>query len=486
MEVQHKIDFEVCPTPVLLVSPEGKILQTNKRLDKLFGYEVGELKGQAVELLVPEETQKHHVNLRDEYFKSLTTRQMGSGRDLHGIQKNGTMIPIEVGLDHLEIDGKMMVIVSVLDIRERKNSEAMIRRAINAASSGMIWINSKGKIELINDAALKMFGYFADELIGQSIEVLVPEQFRNKHVSYRVHYQKNQETRKMARGQDLFGQRKDGTKFPVEVGLTPIHEADDQATMATINDITDRKNKEFHIDQKNQYLERLNNELLQFAYSASHDLKAPLASITGLLGCCKSDLEDGDVKETIKNIDTCANLTSRLASRIEDMLTLAKSDMISGTFEDTIVKDHVDSVWSALETSHVQLETDFQHEDPIQTVPVRFSTIIENLLSNAIKFRDETKDQCIVTIRTRCDQNHLLITIEDNGIGIPIELRDKVFEVFQRAANTRKSGSGIGLSLVKKNVIHLGGMIELESKNGNTIFLVRLPQSESIKGVTED
>lgn len=476
---QHKLEFDACPTPIILVTQEGVIAQTNRRLDELFGYTVGELVGQQVEALVPAESREGHPDLRRAFFHVPTTRRMGTGRDLHGVRKDGEMIPVEIGLDPIHVEGEPMVLVSVLDIRERKHSEEMIRRALNAASSAMIQVGGEGKIELVNTAALQMFGYDKEEMLGQSIELLVPQQFRRKHSVYRTSYHNNRETRRMGIGRDLYGIHKNGSEFPVEIGLTPIDGSDGQSTMATINDISDRKSKELSLAQKSEQLERLNVELLQFAYSASHDLKAPLASIAGLLSYCMMDLNSGDYSEVGANLEKCKALADRLATRIEAMLTLAKSDDIAQSFERLNISQQVEAVWKSLETHGVQLGCNYEHDIPFHTVPVRFLAIVENLMSNAIKFRDPEQKEQVVTVMTKTENKMFHMSIHDNGVGIPAEHHDKIFHVFQRIANTNEPGSGLGLALVKKNVLIMGGTITFTSEPGNTVFSFSLPLQQS-------
>lgn len=476
VESQYKIDLEICPTPVILVSCTGTIVRTNKRCDTLFGYGRGELSGQFVEALVPEESRAEHPILRDAFFQVPTTRRMGTGRDLHGIRKDGTMIPIEIGLDPIEFDGQQMVMVSVLDIRERKNNEETIRRALNAAATAMIQVNRVGEIELVNVNAARMFGYELEEMVGQAIEILVPSEARAKHRVYRASYQNDREARSMGSGRDLFGVRKDGSEFPVEIGLTPISEDEHGATMATIIDVTDRKNRERSIEQKNRQLALLNEELLQFAYSASHDLKAPLASITGLLRFCKVDIESGNVSEALMNIDRCEELASRLLERIESMLSIAKSEMVSADWKAVDVAEAVGTAWDALEAPDMALETHFGHEGEFRTVPIRFTAILENLLTNAVKFRKSVAERGSVTIKTWTDRTDFYMTVEDDGIGVPTEMRDKIFNLFQRASKSTHPGSGVGLALVRKNATRLGGVVELEEDESSTRFIVCLPQ----------
>lgn len=475
-EGQYKIDLEICPMPILLVARSGKIVRTNKRLESLFGYQHGALLGKSVDLLVPEEFRPAHPDLRDAYFEVPTNRRMGTGRDLYGVRQDGEMIPVEIGLDPLEFDGEMMVMVSILDISERKKNEAMILRALNAASSAMIQVSEHGIIELVNESATSLFGYEIDEMLGEPIEILVPERYRRKHTVYRTSYQATRDARRMGDGRELFGVRKDGSEFPVEIGLTPIHEADGKSTMCTIIDVTDRKAKERFIAAKNQQLESLNQDLVQFAYSASHDLKAPLASIAGLLSYAEADLAAGDMEEVQSNLTRSRELADRLAKRIEDMLQLARSDMVMDDWVEIDIDQRIRTAWAALSTDNSKLTTKYRHADRFWSIPVRLDAIIENLMSNAVKYRDKSRKECVVSVETWNEQEHFILSIADNGIGIPAEHRDRIFKLFQRVSDTDHPGSGLGLAITKKNVTQLGGTIAVDCDSGMTTFRVTLPQ----------
>ena len=476
---EYQIALEVCPTPLMLVSREGRIVLSNRRFDCLFGYEPGELLDQPVDILVPEEIRAFHPELREAFFEVPTSRSMGTGRDLFGARKDGEMIPVEIGLDPIDQGGESLVMVSVLDIRQRKLDEAKVRRAIDAASSAMVMINEHGKIELVNQQTEVMFGYQAQDLIGEQIEMLVPARYRRKHTVYRTSYQNTRDRRAMGRGRDLYGLAKDGTEFPVEIGLTPIDGAQGRLIMATVIDITERKLSESSIQQKNDELQQLNNDLKEFAYSASHDLKAPLTSITGILTFCESDLAAGDFDEVRANLERARALAERLSGRIEAMLSLARVDSIGAEESDVVLGDAVSDIWLALKNAsrqEVVLTTDFRHCDPVRSVPARLFVILENLLSNAIKYRDRTKPESRVHVESWDEGDSIYISVQDNGIGIPVAFHDKVFDLFQRIADTDKPGSGLGLALVRKNVLRLGGNITVQSTAEGTVFTVSLPR----------
>lgn len=471
----YKVDLEVCPIPLLLVAGTGAIVKTNDRLEALFGYERGELVGQPIEVLVPESIRLDHVALRDNFFQSPTKRSMGTGRDLHGVRKDGTKLPVEVGLEPIRFNDQQMIMVSVIDIRERKNAQATLRQALDAASSAMIQINADSVIELVNRQAGLLFGYEPKEMLGQPIELVIPARYHEAHIGYRNSYQASREARPMGSGRDLYGLKKDGSEFPVEIGLTPVHESAGKSTMATVIDITKRVQRSKEIQRKNEQLRRLNTELLEFAYSASHDLKAPLASMQGLLGICETDLDANDLEEVRTNIERSRALAQRLAGRVEDILKLAKSDGEVGDWQEVAIEQHITDAWQALPNDQVRFELSMQHESRLCTVPSRLDTILENLLSNAIRYQRPAEPQKRVTVTTADVGENLILSVEDNGIGIPPEHHQTIFRLFHRLSDGNTEGTGLGLPLARKNVLLLGGTLEVQSGNGTTAFIVTLP-----------
>ena len=485
---EYRIALDICPTPLMLVSHLGDIILCNQRFAQLFGYQDGELHGQMVEVLVPEEIRKFHPELRQAFFEVPTNRKMGTGRDLQGLHKDGSMIPVEIGLDPVASGADSPVMVSVLDIRERKAGEAKIRRAINAAASAMVMIDEQGKIELVNEPATRMFGYEEQALIGSKIETLIPERYHRKHSVYRASYQSVRNRREMGAGRELFGRKEDGTEFPVEIGLTPLDGADGRLIMATIIDVTERRENEINTRLKNEELQRLNDELGAFAYSASHDLKAPLSSIAGILDLMAEDLENGDLEETRDNIERARKLARRLSARIEGMLSLAKNDHLENRLEEVSIADMVSETCNGLldgSNTPPEISTAYAHSDPIRSVPLRVGAILENLLSNAFKYRDPKKPQCRIHIETWDEGEGIRLALQDNGIGIPADHLAKIFTLFKRVANTDEPGSGLGLTLVEKNLRHLGGSIEVESSDKGSRFTIFLPHNRETAGSAE-
>ena len=229
---------------IVMVNPEGKIILVNAHTEKLFGYGRDELIGQALEMLVPERFRTRHPEYRSGFFANPQVRSMGVGRDLFGRRKDGSEFPVEIGLNPIKTDEGLVVLSAIVDITERKKAEERFRQAVESAPNGMVMINPEGTIVLVNAQTERLFGYDRAELLGHSVELLVPERFRSKHPDNRAGFFANPQVRSMGVGRDLFGRRKDGSEFPVEIGLNPIKTDDGLLVLSAIVDITERKNAE--------------------------------------------------------------------------------------------------------------------------------------------------------------------------------------------------------------------------------------------------
>jgi PAS domain S-box-containing protein len=245
---------EASPSGLLMVNEAGLITLANQRAEQLFGYSRLELIGQRMEILVPERYRAGHPGLRSGFFSHPSSRPMGAGRDLYGLRKDGREVPIEIGLNPIETGEGAFVLASIIDITERKRAESQFRQVIEHAPNGMVMVNREGKIAMVNAQIEKWFGYDRDELLGQSIDTLVPQRFHANHASYRNGFIAQPSTRAMGAGRDLYGLRKDGTEFPVEIGLNPIETEQGMMVLGTIVDITERKEAEEKLRRSQEQL----------------------------------------------------------------------------------------------------------------------------------------------------------------------------------------------------------------------------------------
>ena len=262
-EERFRLVVEAAPNAMIMVGKEGKMTLVNTQAETLFGYTRQELLGQKIEMLVPERFRNNHTGHRDGFFADPRTRAMGAGRDLFGLRKDNTEVPIEIGLNPIKTEEGTFVLASIIDITERKRAEERFRLVVEAAPNAMIMVGKEGKMTLVNSQTEVLFGYKRNELLDQKIEMLVPERFRGNHSGHRDSFFADPKTRSMGVGRDLFGLKKDGSEVPIEIGLNPIKTTEGTFVLASIIDITERKKVEESIlvQTKNKELEIFNEKL---------------------------------------------------------------------------------------------------------------------------------------------------------------------------------------------------------------------------------
>ncbi len=259
-EQRFRLVVEAAPNAMVITDRVGKIVMVNAQAERLFGYARAELVGQPVEMLVPERFRTHHPELRQTFFADPRPRPMGAGRELYGVKKDGSEFPVEIGLNPIETDeGTMVLSAIVIDIAARKAAERALRESeqrfrlvVEAAPNAMVMIDRAGKIVMVNTQAERVFGYARAELEGQPVEMLVPERLRGHHPALRETFFADPRPRPMGAGRELYGLKKDGGEFQVEIGLNPIETDEGTMVLSAIVDITPRKAAELALRESEQ------------------------------------------------------------------------------------------------------------------------------------------------------------------------------------------------------------------------------------------
>ena len=240
----YKTLVESAPDGIVIVGQEGRIVVVNSQTEKLFGYAREELISKPIEILIPERFRGKHRGHRAGFMSSPQLRPMGAGLELHGLRKDGTEFPVEISLSSVQSPTGLLVSAVVRDITERKRVEELFRGLLDSAPDAMVVVNAEGRIVLVNSQTEKLFGYRRDELLGQPVEVLIPERFWNQHRHHRTSYSTHPQFRPMGVGLELYGIRKNGSEFPLEISLSPQQTKDGVLISSTIRDITERKRVE--------------------------------------------------------------------------------------------------------------------------------------------------------------------------------------------------------------------------------------------------
>lgn len=476
---QYKFAFDIHVGPVLMVDQDGLIVLANRSAEELFEYPPGGLDGAAVEELVPTDVRVHHPELRQAFFQLPHGRRMGGQRDLQGVSRTGKPVRLEIALESVPApSGCTWVIAEITDLTARAQVEGRLLAALDAVYGALVMVDQRGLMTMVNRATLAMFGYDEQELVGAPVELLLPERYRLRHPVFVRSYMQARSRREMGIGRQLFGQHKDGHEFPVFIGLTPIETPEGVLVMSSIEDLTERHRSAARIEKSNADLQRVNEELMQFAYSTSHDLKAPLTTVIGLLRFIEQDVLSGELTEALENIRGALDLTERQAARVESVLDLAKSDHAEVARKSVDIGAMIEGLWNELtsdeETSAI-LTVDLAGAGRICTDETRMYSILENLISNAIKYADHDKPECQVRVALCRTGDDARIVVADNGIGIPEDKHDQVFKMFQRFSDRSAKGSGLGLAMTRKHVQRLGGTITFVTSDKGTEFTVDLP-----------
>ena len=478
-EAQFRALLEAVPDGVIIAGADGQIVFANGQAERLFGYARADMIGKPVELLVPERFREGHPDHRRDYSAEPQVRAMGGKRELFGRRQDGTELPVEVSLSPLQTRQGLLVISSIRDISERQRSDELrFRLAAIVESSGdaIIGKTLEGVITSWNDAASRIFGYTADEVVGKSITVLIPPD--------RGHEEK-EILAKLSRGErieqfDTVRLRKDGRKIDVSLTSSPVRDSNGRLVGASkiVRDISDRRKAEVALAQAKEMAEAASRELEAFSYSVAHDLRAPLRAMNGfasLLLQGYADKVDAQGQDWLREIVHNAKKMAELIDALLALARLTRSELKVEVVDFSSLARDVIAQLRRLEPER-EVETRIEEGVEAEADPRLARALLDNLLGNSWKFTSRTPNALIEFGVTHGDRG-LTFFVRDNGAGFDMNYVGKLFAPFQRLhGGAEFAGTGIGLATSMRIVLRHGGRIWAEGTVGHgATFSFTLP-----------
>ena len=467
--------LEAAPDAIVIVDAEGGIVLVNAQTVRLFGYPRDTLIGRSIELLVPERFRDRHVGHRRGFAAAPRVRTMGEGMELAGRRADGSEFPLAISLSPVETAEGALTIAAIRDVtlakqaeKKLRDRETRFRALLEAAPDAIVIASPEGLIELVNAQTERIFGYKRDQLIGQPIELLVPDRFRERHVGHRRGYIDEPRVRTMGEGMELYGRRADGSEFPVAISLSPVETAEGALTIAAIRDVTERHRTEQKIQELNERLTRdnaelaaVNKELEAFSYSVSHDLRAPLRAIDGFSQALLEDYAE-QLNDTGRDyLGRVRRAAQRMGVLIDDLIKLSRVTRADMQVQDVDLSALAEGVAQDLQSGDPQRLADVVVA-PGLTVrgdARLLQIVLENLLGNAWKFT-AGREPARIEFASCQEDGITCYFVRDNGAGFDMAHADQLFRVFQRLHDAQQfPGTGIGLATVQRILHKHGGQV---------------------------
>ena len=477
---------------IIVVNTKQEIVATNSSAEEMFGYAKDELLGKPLDTLIPRRYHAHHDRHVEHFIAKSEKRQMGHGRDLHGIRKNGEEFPVEAGLNPFDLYGSTYVMALVIDITERKIREKELShwsRIFEESLNEIFVFDADTFLFLnVNQEARRNIGFTMKELAKMTPMDIKPEYGQAKFTKL---IEQLRSGKKAKIKFETEHRRKDGSRYPVEVHLQQSAFGERSVFVSIILDITERKHYteklERTVEARTKQLtealakeKELNELKTRFLSLVSHEFKTPLSSILTSITLLGKYTQTEHQEKRNKHITTIRNKVKYLDTILNDFLSVERleSGKVSYNLEvfplSKIINEVVYDANMLLKSGQK-----IQYPEDIDDILIEFDEktlelVLSNLIHNAIKYSPEDS---VIAFRVERKAHEIVLKVVDNGIGIPEEDQKYIFDRYFRAKNAlTNQGTGIGLNIAKQHLKNLGASLDFKSEeNAGSTFMVGIP-----------
>ncbi|WP_434361896.1 PAS domain S-box protein [Parasalinivibrio latis] len=495
---------------IFTIDDKGIIHSVNPAVEKIFGYFCGEFEGQNIKMITPDGIREKHDGFLEKYKETGEHHVIGATREMQAQHKDGHVFPLELTVNEFYIGSERYFTGVVRDITERKLAEAELQKhrdnlqemvavatseieaIVKTAVNGVVTIDETGTIKIFNPAAERMFGWSADDIIGQNVAKLVPDIDRVTHDGFIKNYIITREAKIIGRGREVEALKKDGKRFPAHlaVGHSQLSE-NKHLFVAFIADITEQKNAEKELIVAKNNAEEAARVKANFLANMSHEIRTPMNAI---IGFSEILLQDKDLSDSGReHAVTIHSSGKNLLNIINDILDFSKIEAGSITLEHVcfnlrnVLQDTLRTLSLKAADKDLELVCKVSPEIAarVDGDPTRLRQVIINLIGNSIKFTPS--GSVTLQVEPVPDSDLIQFSVIDTGIGMTAEQVDRVFDAFSQAdasTNRKFGGTGLGTTISKQIVGLMGGDIWAESElnKGTTFhFTALLLPSENIE-----
>ena len=482
---------------ILSLDSQGHIIASNEALSKLVGYSEEELIGKFVGLIVPEHIQDATAKGINRVFGGNIENLLDQVSEGRLLSKDGTVIPIDFSLAKWETADRTFYTCIIRDVTEKKRQEARINSIFETARDGIIMVDQDGIIHEFSPGCAAMFQRDADEVIGQSIKILIDED--NEHLLdlFVKRFLRSGESTAIGRAREVPARRKDGTNFPTEISVSKSITGGQTGFTGIIRDVTEKRHQENELRLARDVAEEATRAKDTFLATMSHEIRTPMNGVVGMIELLQTTSLADDQR---RMLETAKDSSFTLLTIINDILDFSKieagkMEIENFAFDLRKAADAVGEMLGGVMAAEKGLPLIVHIQPDVPSIligdQVRIRQILFNLAGNAIKFTEHGEVHVGIRLaKTLKDGSvDLVYEITDSGIGMTEEQVSRLFKPFEqaKASTTRQyGGTGLGLSIVARLVELMGGTIEVESKPGKgSTFRVslrhRVPKVKAVK-----